>query len=282
MATTNTTTSTMTYTKPAGLKYTTMCIYVDNTMKKWYAGEKLTEDEEENIYKYIYFLYYNVACRERYFSRFEDYDEYAIWCASKAFLRLLDQRQFTGRLDPIKSILNYMKATSYGWKLKWQAETFQTVFSEKYTQNFDATTFKEMYRSNLRHSKRDSLAEDITEDVKMIPELIDYELQTSPYRADKLMCKRLKQSVLLSLSAESEELKTCKNIDKYAHKYNNIIKLWHLDDSFTGVVRVLLNKVKADVVNNIKNTLRKFDVMTEVTDELLLANVAQKDGEYDD
>lgn len=273
-------TNIMAYTKPPGLKYTTMCIYIDEHIKKWYNGEKLTEEEEETIYKYLYLLYYNVACREHYFPRLEDFNDYALWCATKAFLRLIDPRQFTGKLEPVKSILNYMKATSYGWKLKWQNETFQTVFSEEYNKNFDATSFKDNYLNNIKTLNRDNLVRDIEDDINSIPEVVKAVVNATPYRNDSLMCKRLTQSVLLSLLVESDYAASCKNVLKYAYKYDNIIRLWHLDTAMTDVVRVLLNRVKIRLADDVRYTLRKFDLANEISDEILFSNVVQKEDEY--
>lgn len=42
-----------TFKKPAGLKYTTMAIYIDQRLKD-YKNHPLTRDEEDTIYKYLY------------------------------------------------------------------------------------------------------------------------------------------------------------------------------------------------------------------------------------
>ena len=78
----------MTYTRPKDVTITAMCIYIDDHI---YNGDY----NEELVFEYLYHIVYSLSCKDKFFSRFEDYDAFALFCATKIFMRLIDKRQFT-------------------------------------------------------------------------------------------------------------------------------------------------------------------------------------------
>ena len=251
----------MTYTKPKDVKYVDMCIYIDKCIEGWDPKlSPFTVEQEETIYQYIYHLYYNLACRKHFFTKFEDFDDYALWCATKAFTRIIDPRQFTGELLPIKSILNYVKATAYGWKLKWQAETFQTIINVEYNKTFDPITFKQLLVNNIEHNNREKIINNVIDDIKYIPKQLENIINSLPYRDDKLLCKRLYINCLISFISNMQQIKELKNAIKSAHKVDDDYCLWHLGDEYKDTVRYILNRLKAEIKDSIHFSLSKLNV----------------------
>ena len=251
----------MTYTKPKDVRYVDMCIYIDSLTKKWHPKDNpFKVEEEETIYKYLYLLYYNIACRKHFFAKFTDFDDYALWCATRAYTRLIDPRQFTGEMDRILSILNYVKATAYGWKLKWQQETFQTVINVEYNKSFDPVTFKQVLVNNIEYNNRSRVIDYVIDDIKLIPMYLRNIINETPYKDDKVLCQRLYITCLLSFNNSLLQTSTLKNVSRSYHKIDSTEILWHIDDSYKLQVELIMNKLRETIKNNIKNSLKKLDV----------------------
>ena len=127
----------MIYRKPKNVTLTDMCIYIDKTA---YTDEH----DAQTIYEYLYFLVRYFAMKERWFRRIEYYDDFAIFGATRVYMRLVNEKQFqeNSKLKPIKSILNYLKSIIYPMKVDFEQSTyFQTITcseNEDYIQyNFD-------------------------------------------------------------------------------------------------------------------------------------------------
>ena len=111
----------MTYSKPAGVSYTQMAIYIDQHI---YTDNR----NDELIYQYLYHLSLMLANQGAYFSSAEDYDSFALFSATKLFLRLTNPKQFevaedkAPKMKQIKSILNYIKKVIYPYKVDFELE----------------------------------------------------------------------------------------------------------------------------------------------------------------
>lgn len=111
----------MTYTKPAGVTYTQMAMYIDEHI---YQETK----DEEKLYTYMYHLAIMLATQGAYYSRAEDYDQFGLYCATKLYLRYTNQKQFefnddgSPKMKRIKSVLNYIKRVIYPYKIDFESE----------------------------------------------------------------------------------------------------------------------------------------------------------------
>lgn len=265
----------MTYKKPKDVRYVDMCIYIDKAVADYDpVTNPFTIEQEENIYIYMYHLYYNFACRERYFNKVDDYDEYALFCATKAWQRITNQDK-----PKLKSILNYVKKTKYGWKRKWQRENYQVILSDKYTPGFDSVTFRENYQKTIKNSNKDLAIEQVIGDIDLIPIELKSIINDTPYCNDRLMCKHLYISVLMSYLYEIDEILQSKNINKYLYKYVNKIKLWRLDPSMTGLVNVLLNKLKVRMASHVRVTLGRYELSDKEVDDIIIRNYNVRDDD---
>jgi hypothetical protein len=85
--------------------------------------EDLSEDEDKLIFEYLYHLIEMLAYKAKFFSRYQYYEDFALYAASDIFIRLKNPKQFeydgngNPKLKKIKSILNYIKAVLYAKKV---------------------------------------------------------------------------------------------------------------------------------------------------------------------
>lgn len=100
----------MTYQKPENIKYTTMCIYIDENIPKGTYDEAL-------VYQYLYHLTYMLARKMNYFDHNMDYDHFSLYMASKLYMRLTNPNK-----PRIKSVLNYLKRIIGVQKITWQEQ----------------------------------------------------------------------------------------------------------------------------------------------------------------
>ena len=80
--------------KPWNMKYTDLCIYIDKTVYERdqdnnpTALRKLTGDEIDNVYTYLYNVIYALSVKKRLFTQKADYDAFCLEAAGDIFMRL--------------------------------------------------------------------------------------------------------------------------------------------------------------------------------------------------
>ena len=111
----------MTYTKPSDITYTQMAIWIDEHVYERPLDESL-------LYEYLYHLSNMLAGKAEYFASAVDYDQFALFSASRLFQRLVNPKQFAltasgnPQMKKIKSILNYIKKVIYPYKVDFEME----------------------------------------------------------------------------------------------------------------------------------------------------------------
>lgn len=266
----------MMYQKPKDISYTDMCIYIDTHI--------YTKDYDEHlIFEYLYHLVIMLARKHKYFSSSEDYDNFGIYGATQLFTRLLDPRQFeenSGKtvINPIKSILNYIKAVIYPLKVDYQQEFFsQTLSHESLPEsqyNFNYLLSKEF--NNLAFVEFEMTLHNIAATCKHF-------LKTLPYRENTVEWHNIYVSVMLTflshITLRNDHLKRLKHLEDTErlrdYHYNIFYReckediiLYHLPASMKNYIDVLarqLNNLVAKDLAEIMNT--KF-----YNDHLLIVN----------
>lgn len=188
------------FTKPAGLKYTTMAMYIDARMKE-YRTKPLTRDEEDTIYKYLYWLCIMIAVKGRYFQKPEDYEEFALVAAGKYFLRLVDPRQEgdSPELKPITSILNYIKKTLYPSSVDWRRDNFSQILNPEANKYIDPEVIANNMKANIQSAYSAPSLLYMEEDVRGLPQQVRQLVYKCQFRGSKDLCYKLYLSCLLSL-----------------------------------------------------------------------------------
>ena len=233
----------MLWKKPADMRYTQMCMYIDENVPKIVNPGEYPE-LENTIYNYLWLLVKALAIKKCMFTDFKDYDMYAFYAANRLFFALrknqLNQgKVIKGRLiRPIKSCLNYTKALLYPMKIEYQRESFKEVIEEEFvSKKFDAFAYREQLKNRARdHANvsthfRDYLQETLSQNSK----LLDKVLAKSPFNSTTPEYHNLKISILLT------SIQLLKNKKKLSAAPQSII-LWHLPKSMSNYAKVLLKE----------------------------------------
>ena len=118
----------MLWKKPNDLKYTDLCIYIDENVPKIINPGEFPEIEN-TVYNYLWLLVKALAIKKCMFTDFQDYDMYAFYSANRLFFALRKNQLNQGKtikgklIRPIKSCLNYTKALLYPMKIEYQRES---------------------------------------------------------------------------------------------------------------------------------------------------------------
>lgn len=110
------------------IKYTDMCIYIDNNINK-------PDADATTIYEYLVMISYMLSVKRRFFNREDQYDQFAHYFATLVYNRMTDKRQFLDKtskdyVEPIHSCLNYMKHIIYARKCEFCRDEYGYTPSE--------------------------------------------------------------------------------------------------------------------------------------------------------
>ena len=269
----------MLYNKDPNLRYVDMCKEFD---EEFYSGHR----NDGKLFKYMYLIYYMFACKNEYFKRFEDYDEYAQFAATTVYIRYLKKERNGER---IKSLKNYAESTHYHLKVMWQKEKFNVVYGPDF--GAEESQAMEAYMKNLATGcQTNTSATDIEDLLSTIPTIVGKILNQSPFKKDKIMKHRLRMSCLLTLlsglTLSRDSLNKLKNKeesgkleedteDKYVLKLlkkekETSIVLWKLDESMEDYVRMLVNKIRCAITGG----FTEIQLDNAVSDDVISAVMA--------
>ena len=79
------------YKKPNNVTYTQMCIWID-------ANAYKEDCNEELLFEYLYHISRMLAYKRRFFDRADYYDDFAIFMATRIFMRLKNKKQFSEKV----------------------------------------------------------------------------------------------------------------------------------------------------------------------------------------
>lgn len=233
----------MLWKKPNNLKYTDLCIYIDeNVPNILVPGEN--PDIENTIYNYLWLLVKALAIKKCMFTDFQDYDMYAFYAANRLFFALRKNQLNQGKtikgklIRPIKSCLNYTKALLYPMKIEYQRESFKEIIEEEFvSKKFDAFAYKEQLKNKARDYSGVSsqFKEHLQETFSQNGLLLDEVLKKSPFNSSTPEYQNLKISILLT------SIQILKNKKKLDAAPQSII-LWHLPKSMSNYTKVLLKE----------------------------------------
>ena len=279
----------MTYQKPADLTYTDMCIYFDNNIYKSNRDDTL-------LFQYLYHVIYMLASKSRYFREFSDYDDFAIYAASRLYMRYpsaetCEQTELEKRL---RSVLNYTKATIYPLKVDYQKEFFSQIYSYN-EDNFE--TFVNITKENIQSDYNEELSDSIVDVLKQLPKIIKNRIDETPYRNNPALCKKLYMSSLLtfinSLTLSDKDIKKIekkKSIKEKEDLYIRSLKreredsiiVWHLDDSYKDYIKILNNKIRRDADKELTETKTSFNLSDSELEGVMMTAFSNTGGLYEE
>lgn len=271
-----------TWKKDPKLKYTDLCIFIDENIPK-IADAGAYPEIENQVYNYLWLLVKALAIKKCMFNNFSDYDGYATHAAHRLFFALRKNYLNQGKtikgkkIRPIKSCLNYTKALLYPMKVEYQNEAFREIITEEFvSKKFDSFLYKERLKADA------SVSQGVTEKFKLylrgsltsIDNLIDKVLKTSPFVTNPTIYRKLKVSLLLNAL---NSLKLKKRLDSDLPT----IIVWKLPKSMSGYVRVLLKEFYTELKLEILDCHSTVSI-DDATLEKLIFNTEFEGGNYEE
>ena len=275
----------MLWKKPSSMKYTDMCVFIDENVPKIVNPGEYPE-LENTIYNYLWLLVKALAIKKCMFKNFEDYDLYSFYAATRLFTALRKNQLNQGKvikgklIRPIKSCLNYTKALLYPMKIEYQRENFREVIEEEFVSTkFDALAYKEQLKNQARDNAevtqtfKDYVHSTVINSNKLLEEI----LQKSPFNNSTPEYKNLKISILLT---STHILKNKKKLN--AASAQSVI-LWHLPKSMSSYTKILLKEFFMAIKQEVIDCYRTADlsdceletVLEAATEELYYDNETQ-------
>mgnify|MGYP007037137193 CR=1 FL=1 len=267
----------MLYKKPSGMRYTEMCVYIDQNVPKL-ANPGEYPEIESTVYNYLWLLVKAKKKKKCMFQKFEDYDGYAFYAATRLFLALRKNYLNQGKvikgkqIKPIKSCLNYTKALLYPMKIEYQRETFKEVIEEEFvSKKFDAFAYEAQLKSEARDSSdmyvqlRLYLQDVLNKRNTTLDEL----LKKSPFGRGTVEYKNLRMSVLLN------SINILRAKKKLVITEQQSIILWHLPKNMTSYVKVLVKEFFTALKLEIMDCCKEASLTDETLDAILHANLEE-------
>lgn len=260
----------MLWKKPANMKYTDMCIYIDENIPNIIEPGKYPEIEN-TVYNYLWLLVKALAIKKRMFQKFEDYDPFAFHAATRLYLAIRKNYLNQGKtikgkkIRPIKSSLNYTKAILYPMKLEYQQEAYREIIDEEFvSKKFDAFAMRERMEAEavdaqeVAHQFEFLLNNSFINSYKILDEV----MQTLPFGPNTLEYKYIKISVLLN----------CVNSLKNKKELNSnlsAVAVWKLPKSLSSYITVIIKEFYNALKREILDCYDNAKVSDDLVDKLL-------------
>lgn len=263
----------MKYSKPAGMKYTDICKEFD---KEFYEDGR----DDSKLYRDMYLIYFMLACKKNYFSKYEYYDDYAQFAATTVYMRFIKKQKAGER---VKSLLNYAKASAYPLKVMFQNWSFNEVFDGSHN-DLDPQALKSSINDSIQSCYSDGLSEDVLRLLDSIPATTMAVIGETPYKNDKSAVHGLYVSCLLTLldsmtlsnfdlarlgKKKPEEMADDEPLIKALDKERDeSCIVWDLDKSMADYVKVLSNKIRSRLSSEINGARSDYELPDDVLDAI--------------
>lgn len=209
--------------KPANMKYTDLCKYIDATMYERDENNnptslrELTDAEIEKVYNYLYNLIYALSVKKKLFTNKFDYDAFCLETAGAIYMRLRkDNQNFdvdAKQNRAIKSIRNYLDGVLDFRAVTWRQTNYLEIINPEYD-SFDAVNGVQGYVLNQATKTYDeNKAAAYQELIKNLPYYIVKSADNSIFKNNKLAKHELILSEYLSLC-------NCLSLTYKQHKYS--------------------------------------------------------------
>lgn len=269
----------MLWKKPAELKYTQLCMYIDENVPKLLEPD-CPPDLGDTIYNYLWLVVKALAIKKRMFNSFQDYDGYSFYAANRLYFALKKNLENQGKIikgkeiRPIKSCLNYMKALLYPMKIEYLREEYNLKASDLETsKQFDKFVYRQKVKDDLWNSQggKEDFIIAVHDILSQFNVTLNSVLSKSPFTPGTVDYKKIKISILLNVL---NNLKQGKPIS-----FEPItIMLWKLPKSMSSYVKVFLKELGTEMKQDIMSSYS--DSM--IDDRILEYMLTNPTGEFND
>lgn len=267
-----------TYKRPAGIKYTDMAIFFDSHIRDA-EGER----PDALMYQYLYHIVYMLACKGKYFSTknfddFAEYDEFSLYAASRMYLRVIANKD-------IKSILNYAKFVVPKMRVDYLREKYSGVLVPEYDGEDVCQAIGNRLKDSVQADYNHGLSDEMERQFSRIPHYIRKTLRNTPYRDDKVLCRRLYMSVLITilksvtlsngflakLNEDGSQIRDEAILRAFEREKETSTTVWMLDNSWANYVELLANMTRQKIGDNINGTAESFRLSDDDLNSILMS-----------
>lgn len=280
------------FKKPDNMKYTDMCIWIDNNAYR--------EDcDETKFVEYTYHIIKMLAYIGKYFNDPDVYEDFTLFGTMLAFNRYHNKKQFKYKEDGtpcvkrVTSILNYLKQCLYFWKIQYEQQTYSQINQTENPSN--PTSHK--YITPVHVSSHLSQFE-MEDYMKNLKSAIYKYLSNIPEVSSGKEWKNIYISCFLTLSSAFTlpqryyliYRKCGKNptyIENNLHKLTrmceeNCVTLYHLDESKKDYIKVLCRKLKKHIAKELSEIISSYEEPEDISESVFLEGFKESFQEVDD
>lgn len=223
--------------KPYNMKYTDLCIYIDNTVYDRDENNNpiglrdLSNIEVEKVYNYLYNIIYALSLKKKLFTKSKDYDDFSIEAAGTIYLRLTAKNQNYNqdaiKNKAIKSILNYIKSTlpfmAITWRNTYYCDTINPDI-DSLEDTFGAQCYVYKQASAESNYNRKKAFQDLFAD---FPKYIKESLANSIFKKNNILKYEITLSEylsilnLLTLEHKFKDISDNRKCTKIENQFNN-------------------------------------------------------------
>lgn len=272
-----------------------MAVYFDANIYK--------PKEERNdtlLFQYLYHIIYMLACTKKYFNSFAEYDQFALFMATRLYMRYINPSH-TEKCGKIKSVLNYCKALIGHNKVDFQRETFMEIFGTRLDGGDDGSgsALREDMESSIQssHVKEEGVDDEILHAILEIPDDVRDAVSEMPYRRDDPIRHRLEVSTLMSvlnsitlsnpsakrlMAAEGTQSAPALKKALYEAERANCVTLWRLGGEYKNMVATLTAMARRKASDRIGRIRGSMEINSEDLNAIILSaygNVLRDDNE---
>ena len=275
----------MFFEKP-DIRYVDMCIYIDENVYRDDCDQAL-------IYEYLYHIVRMLAVKRCYFKTVRDTEDFSLFAASQYFLRLTDERQFEDNppIEPVRSILNYVRKTLYSYRNEYAKKYFSEndIIANVDVVSLDLDDFKCFVSAEIDPINKcdfNHYLGDIKSTIQEVLTHIPYKRGTAEWNNIYLSCLL---SFLNSVTLRNKDIKRLKSFKRSTsltdtllnnlylkERYNSTI-LYHLDDSMYNYITVLTNRIRRELSRELSLTLHRSTPTCTTMKNLLMAAAGEQE-----
>lgn len=274
----------MLYKKPKDVRFVDMAIYIDNNIYQ-------ETHDDDLIYQYMYHLIYMFAKKSKWFRYEKDYDDFAIYGATRVYMQMLNPKRMNllpnglTEKPKIKSVLNYIKCTLYPMKVDYQQKFYAQTISQENDEQVE--NYHYSFSSQMRDSiEQISLVEfncclhDIKNTIYNFMIHIPYKQNTAEWYNIYMSCLLTILNEITPTIREQKRIKSLKLLqdkvdqavdDSYLSLQKDDAILFHCDESLRPYIKVLSREIKHFIAKDLSELLNSY-LPTESCMELLYTN----------
>jgi hypothetical protein len=234
-----------------------------------------------------------LTVKRNYFNSTKLNEDFSIYAASNYYMRLQDERQFeeNSPIEPIRSILNYIRKTLYSVRREYVNKYLpeQEISLDIEYMSIDNDSF-DMYVSR----KVDFMSKyEFGNYLESVDTIVKDSLKSIPYPQDTPIWTNIYISCMLSLlnsiTLKNKDIKRLNNFKRpnsltdnllnelYLNERYNSTILYHLEDNMYNYITVLTNKIRHKLAQELSQSLHTYSPTYITMKNLLMSNMIEQD-----